>query len=309
MAFLTFQDIKTIAMAQFPEAYDALPPLIKNEDEEVPTLQVGTLTFERVAVHLFAIIDENGRVWLSFDHPSVESGSAFDRIPLAMKLDFLRPLSYLIPRHFDWYADPWIPTRIPFQLDAYVRYWYAFHGGDAQTQLAPYYFLRGFEDACWILQAAQAGQSDPRDGWAWVDKEENDRAPIPVYCKYLNLNKYRMTDTHAAEYTPARPLPGLNMPLGMYHDYPSGAVREHNITHGGPYRQVASLRGQLNEERAARMRAESELAAERSVHSWTRSELQTVRRATPSWIPAHQDYFHLLNYTSSFTDMPPTWFL
>jgi hypothetical protein len=36
----------------------------------------------------------------------------------------------LIPRHFDWYADPYISTRIPFELDAYVRYWYAFYGGD-----------------------------------------------------------------------------------------------------------------------------------------------------------------------------------
>jgi hypothetical protein len=72
-------------MAQFLEAYDALPPFVKNEDEEVPILQVGTLTFEKVAVRLFAMVDENGRVWLSFNHPSVENGSTFDRIPLAMK--------------------------------------------------------------------------------------------------------------------------------------------------------------------------------------------------------------------------------
>ncbi|KAJ4401202.1 hypothetical protein N0V91_008100 [Didymella pomorum] len=87
-------------MAQFLEAYDALPPFVKNEDEEVPILQVGTLTFEKVAN------------------------------PVSNEVDFLRPPSHLIPRHFDWYADPYISTRIPFELDAYVRYWYSFYGGD-----------------------------------------------------------------------------------------------------------------------------------------------------------------------------------
>jgi hypothetical protein len=98
------------------------------------------------------------------------------------------------------------------------------------------------------------------------------------------------------------------MSLGMDHDYPSGAIREHNTTHGGPYQLLASLRDELNEERAARMRAESDLAAERSTHSWTRSKLQTARHATRPWILSCQDHFHLLKSTSSVMNMPPSWF-
>lgn len=48
-----------------------------------------------------------------------------------------------------------------------------------RPSLRPTILLQGFEDACCILHAAQAGQSDPGDGWAWVDKQENDRIPKP----------------------------------------------------------------------------------------------------------------------------------
>ncbi|KAF3045740.1 hypothetical protein E8E11_008211 [Didymella keratinophila] len=81
-------------------------------------------------------------------------------------------------------------------------------------------------------------------------------------------------------YSPIGPPLGMDAAWGQGHAY--GAAHEHTITHGGSYQQVASLRGQLNEERGARMRAERDPAAERSAHSWTRSELQTGRRATPS---------------------------
>jgi hypothetical protein len=168
MASLKFKDIKAYAEQNFPEAYKALPPLVKYATGEEQSLQLGTVVFQGFPVPIFVGIDAQSRHLFTqvilrpglASEPFFRPRTSTDFNYSSTDLSLFGQLSWLAPNGFNS-NQAGDPINVPDELDAYIRYWHAFHSDDGHTQVAPYDFLEVFEDVCEICLAFQRRYSDP----------------------------------------------------------------------------------------------------------------------------------------------------